>query len=299
MNFREFAFSVFSVFSRLYPAEYQQKYSEDMKSVFLDVLKDSDGTGGWHTIQCLLRELECLPGCLIRAYYADNEGGRMNSSLRIISLTASRFLLLFLLLAIEFGVLRIFSASTIAARPEIRLLLLLLNGILNGLLIGGTIGLVLSMDNKIPMMIACGLGYVAGTFFTGPSYWEALGIPVNWINADWEALFIYADSPLTGMLIGLMAGSLWRGWKVGMIVGLASSMIFTIGFWMNYASWQFLFGRGMDKLSQMGANYMEAWNFICWIIGYTLFGGMVGILWGILLDRIPRIQSLMYPKTRS
>jgi hypothetical protein len=293
MNLRESVYSLFSWLSGLYPKEYRKKYSKDMKLVFLDILEDSGSSGGWHAVRALLDEFACLPGCLIREYFAGNGGSRMNSSRRIITVTASRFLLLFLLLSIEFGVLRIFSASTLTARPEIRLLLLLLNGILNGLLIGGTIGWVLSIDNKIAMMIACGMGYVPGTFLTGPSYWEALGIPVKWINGDWEAFFIYAASPLTGMLIGLMAGWLWRGWKAGIIVGLASSMIFTVGFWMNYASWQLLFGRGMDLMSQTGMNYMAAWNFICWIIGYALFGGIVGILWGVLLDRIPRMQSLM------
>jgi hypothetical protein len=51
MNFRVFAHSVFSGLSRLYPEEYKQKYSEEMKSVFQDILDDSENSGGRYVVR--------------------------------------------------------------------------------------------------------------------------------------------------------------------------------------------------------------------------------------------------------
>jgi hypothetical protein len=143
------------------------------------------------------------------------------------------------------------------------------------------------------MMAACGFGYVAGTLMTGPACWESLGVSVAWVKGDWESVFVYAEYPVTGLILGLLAGTLWKGWKAGMLLGTASGLIFTAGFWLNYGSWNLLFGPGMKTLVQAKIVNTEAWNFVCWLIGYTLFGGIVGIFWGILLERSRRIRSIV------
>jgi hypothetical protein len=304
MNLRESVFSIFSGLSRLYPKNYQQKYAEDMKSVFRDILEDSGNSGNvvnWHAIRCLLREFACLPGCLIREYGSANGGADMKSTHPFLSFTTLGFVSLFLLFGIQVGAIRSFSNFAWMRQPGFLLLFLLINGILFGGMGGSAIGFALSIKNKIPMMMVCGLGYLAGNLLTEPSYWNALGIPIDWANEDWRtSFFIYVASPVTGFFIGLFAGLLWRGWKSGLVFGLASSVIFTGGFLANFSSWSFFFHQGAFRMQtdEHVMFSMQTWCFICWLIGYAIFGGIVGILWGILLDRVPRRQSLMFSKTR-
>jgi hypothetical protein len=130
------------------------------------------------------------------------------------------------------------------------------------------------------MMAACGIGYAAGTFLTGPACWEPLGISAAWVKGNWETFFFYPADPVTGLIIGISTGTLWRGWKAGILIRAAGSQIFAAGFWLNYTSWTLLFGRGEEKLVQSKIINAVAWNLVCWFIGYALFGGIAGLFWG-------------------
>jgi hypothetical protein len=291
MNLREFAYSIFSVFSRLYPKEYQQEYSEDMKSVFQDILDDS---GDRHAVRALLRELVSLPGCLIREYLSIPEGGSMKNTRQILIATLLGFYSLFFLFAIERIIFFIYLRWM--DQPGQFLLELIFDGIISGILAGGAIGFALSIKNKASMMMVCGLGFIAGRLLTGPIYWKMLGIPTAWVNSEWETLCIYAALPVTGFLVGGFAGLLWKGLKSGIVFGLASGLIFTVGLlaqWLAQNSiWNLLFDQGVMQTvdpNSLSDNFRLLFGML---ISYSILGGIVGILWGVLLDRLPRLKSL-------
>jgi len=289
MNLKDFVFSIFSGLSRLYPKEYQQKYSEDMKSVFLDILEESGNSGNWHAIRCLLRECACLPACLLHEYFSVNGGGHMKSTRQIISATIFGFISLNFLLSIVEKTLLVFYNNSPEQPPESVLLQLIINGILFGIFIGGAIGYAFSIKNKSAMMAICGLAYLAPMVLLNPA---VLGLPNPWLDDGRAQFLLYASSPLFGFCFGLLIGLLWRGWKTGIVFGLASGLIFTIGFWSNRAAMSFVWNQGMDRIVDAKILSEELWYVIYWLASNLLYGGIVGILWGILLDRLPRMQSI-------
>jgi hypothetical protein len=298
MNFREIALSAFSGISRLYPKEYQQEYSEDLKSVFNDILEDPDGSGNWHAARSLLREFIYLPGCLIREYLSFPGEVPMKTTRQILGVTLLGFISLFSLLGIERIIFHFFLARNWIDQQGILLLELIIDGTASGILAGGAIGFALAVRNKAPMMAACGFGFVAGRLLTGPGYWDMLGIPTRWVNSDWQVLFMLAASPVTGLLVGGLAGLLWKGWKSGMIFSLVSSLIFTVGLLGQYV-WILFFDYRMlhtvDPLSLSGNLRL----FLGTLISYSILGAIAGVLWGILLDRLPRIRSIAWSSAGS
>jgi hypothetical protein len=293
MNLIESVFSIFSGLSRLYPKEYQQKYSEDMKSVFREILEDS---GGWHAIRALLRECFSLPGCLVREYLSISEGGSMKTTRQILAATMLGFFFLFFLFAIERILFRFLFAQEWADQPRIFLLELIIDGTISGILVGGAIGFAISIKNKVAMMAVCGLGFIAGRVLTGPIYWKMLGIPTAWVNSEWETFCIYAALPVTGFFVGGFAGLLWKGLKSGIVFGLASSLIFTVGLIAQLLAqnsiWNLLFDQGIMQTVDPNSLSDNLRLLIGMLISYSILGGIVGILWGILLDRLPRMKSL-------
>jgi hypothetical protein len=292
MNLKSFVLSIFSGLSRLYPKEYQKEYSEEMKSVFLDILEDSGNSGNWHAIQCLLRECFYLPGCLVREYLSNTGGGRMKSTRQILSVTTLAFISLFILFAVmneAYWSLTNFAGIT---QPGFRVLWLIFDGIISGILAGGAIGFALSVKNKVPTMVMCGLGFIAGRLLTEPGYWDMLGIPTGWVNSDWGTALVYAASPVTGLFVGVLVGLLWKGWKSGIVFGLASSLIFSIALLGNYSSANFLVAHGILQIVDPKFASDTLRLFLFSLITYSIFGGIAGILWGVLLDRLPRMQWL-------
>jgi hypothetical protein len=150
MNIPDCVFGIFSFLSKLYPKEYQRKYSEDLKSVFLAILEDSDHPGGWHAIRSLLIECACLPGCLIREYLSVIHGGRMKSTFQILLVTISGFIILFFLDGLERGMSLVFIGPNYKNQPGVLLPALILNGLASGLIAGGVISFALSIKNELP-----------------------------------------------------------------------------------------------------------------------------------------------------
>jgi hypothetical protein len=103
MNLKESVFSFFSGLSRLYPKEYQQKYSEDMKSVFRDILEDSGNAGSGHAVRSLLRECVCLPACLLREYLHAKGDDHMKSTRQVIFASIFGFISMYFLLGVQSG----------------------------------------------------------------------------------------------------------------------------------------------------------------------------------------------------
>ncbi len=289
MNLKAFFYLIFSGLSRLYPKEFQEKYSEEMKSVFLDILEDSGASGNWHAIQCLLREFVYLPVCLLREYSSVNGGELMKSTRQVISASLFGFISLHFLLGIQSGTVLVFYNNSPAQPMEIMILQLIIGGILFGILIGGSISYVLSIKNKTAMMAICGLAYLAPRVLLNP---EVLGFPNPWIDKGWGQLLLYTASPIYGFCFGMLVGLLWKGWKTGIVIGLASSLIFTIGFWSNRAAMSFVYNQGMDRIVDTKILSVNLWIFIYWVANNLLYGVIIGILWGILLDRLPRMRSI-------
>jgi hypothetical protein len=289
MNLRESVYSIFSGLSGLYPEEYQQKYSEEMKSVFLDILEDSSGSGNWHAIRCLLREFACLPASLLREYFSFNGGGLMKSTRQVISVTVLGFISLYFILGIQSGTFIAFYNFSPEPPTGIMLLSLLIDGILFGVIVGGIIDFVLSIKNKVRMISICGLAYLAPRFLLHP---EALGISIPWMNYDWQLFLLYISSPFYGICFGFLVGLAWKGWKTGIAFGLASGLMVTIAFWSNRAVAPFLMEQGMNRIVDAKILSEELWLFIFWLTSSLIYGGIVGILWGILLDRLPRMRSI-------
>jgi hypothetical protein len=129
MNIPECALRVFSTFSKLYPQEYRRRYSEELISVFLDMLEDSDKPGGWRAVRCLLRECACLPVCLIREYLSAFQGGSMKSTAQILAATISGFLALFFLDGVERGLSLVVFGPAYRSQPGVLPMTLTLNGL--------------------------------------------------------------------------------------------------------------------------------------------------------------------------
>jgi hypothetical protein len=144
MSLKAPAYSFLSTLSRPYPKEFQDLYGEDLKSVFLDILEDPDGSEKRQIVRSLGKEFLCLPGCLIREYPSTPAGDRLKSTRQIVLSTTLRSTAVFMLLSVEFGLLRVIGSEALGIPAQIRFAFLLLNGILFGLLVGGSIGFALS-----------------------------------------------------------------------------------------------------------------------------------------------------------
>jgi hypothetical protein len=286
MNFRKSVYSIFSWLSRLYPKEYQQEYSEDMKSVFLDILEES---GNWHAIRCLLRECVCLPACLLREYFSIYGGGKMKSTRQIISATIIGFISLNLLL--EFLSRTLFpSHQYYSPQPLGNILLqLILTGILYGIFVGGAIGFAFSIKNKLAIMAIYGFAFSITAFIIS-SPW-IFRFPNPWWEYVGDSFFFYAETPFVFFCIGLLSGFLWKGWKMGIVFGLASSLLFTIGWWITLAALSFVWGQGMIGIVDV-QTLSEKLPTAHWLAFDLIYGGILGILWGIFLDRLLRVKSL-------
>ncbi len=290
MNLRKSVYSIFSGLSRLYPKDYQQEYSGDMKSVFRDTLDDSSGSGNWHVIRCLLREFACLPECLLREYLLGKGDDRMKSTRQIILATIIGFISLHFLLGIQSGTVLAFYNNSPMQPLEIMLLQLIIGGILFGILIGGTVSYVLSIKNKAAMMAICGLAYLAPRVLFNP---EILGLPNPWLAEEWYPFLLDTASPFYGFCFGMLVGFFWKGWKTGIAFGLASGLIFTIGFWSNRAVMPFVWDQCMNRIVDGKILSAKLWYFYYWLANSLFYGVIVGILWGVLLDRLPRIRSIV------
>ncbi len=241
MNCKKFVYSVFSVFTSLYPKEYQQEYSEDMKSVFLDILDDFGNTGRLNVVRILLRECACLPICILREHFSFTGGGLMRSTRKIISIASLGFISFYLIQGVQSGTLIGFLNFSTSQPPQIILLLLLMDGILFGIFVGGAIGYILSVKHKTGMMAICGAAYILPKFLLNLD----LFIPIPWMmNMGWAYFILYISSPISGFCFGLITGFYWKGWKSGIAFGLASSVLTTIGFWINRYAMFFLMDQG-------------------------------------------------------
>jgi hypothetical protein len=289
MNLKESVFSIFSGLSRLYPKEYQQNYSEDMKSVFLDILEDSGDAGSGHALRSLLREFVCLPACLFREYFLAKGDDRMKSTRQVISATVFGFLSMYFLLGLGVGMLVVFFGLDNLQSTGIEWLILLTAGVLYGILVGGAIGFALSIKNKAVMMFTCGLAFLAPHVILSP---EALGLPNPWKGEGWSNFLFYASAPICGFCFGMLVGFLWKGWKTGIAFGLAGALVETIGFGIFHAFQDPILHQGLDWIVFANTLSEKLRVLIYYSASYMFYGGIVGILWGILLDRLPRIKSL-------
>jgi len=285
MSLKIFIISSYAALLKLYPTGFQHEYAEEMNTVFIDLVESTDKGNRWKAVRCFLNECLCLPGCLIREYYDAIGGRKMKTTKQNLVITSIGFMSLFLILSIVNGYYRSQPAGNWTHTTTTLFLVIdfILQGILYGVLGGIAISIVLPSTNRKQMMLACGIGYLISSFITGEGYWEVLGISTKWINQNWESFLVYASSPMNGFLIGLIVGWVWKGWKAGLIFSIASTIIFTLGFWTNYLSWYVLTNVFRDNIL-----FGRSWLMVNWIVGYLLFGGVVGILWGILMDRIQR-----------
>jgi hypothetical protein len=287
MNFRKSASAFFSTLTRLYPREFREKYAADLNSVFLDILEDSGG--GRHAVWPLMREIACLPACLCREHLAIEGGGDIKSTRRVILGTLLGFLGFQFLMGILSGTLIAFTGFY-GDLPPVKLWgLLLLHGLLFGVFVGGGIGYALSVKKTAGMMAACALAYVVPRVFLNPDLFGILAAPSG---EEWAAFTLYAAAPVSGFCYGFAVGLLWRGWKAGLAFGLASSLLSTIGFWSDRTVMSSLYNLGMERM--VGAKILpeEWWLVVYWTANSLLYGVIVGFLWGILLDRFPRIRSI-------
>jgi hypothetical protein len=287
MRFRQSLCAVFSALTRLYPGDFREQYAADLNSVFLDILEDSGG--GLHAVWPLLREIAFLPVCLCREHLSVEGGGNTKSTRQVMLATLFGFLFFQFLMGIQAGTLIAFTDFHGADTPALSWFVLLSGGMLFGVFVGGAIGYVLSIKNIVAMMTACALAYMAPKFLINL---DALGILAPQVYKGWTTFILYAASPTYGFCYGFTAGLFWRGWKAGIAFGLASSLLFTIGFWTNRTVMFSLYRLGMDRI--IGANILpeEWWLFVYWIANSLSYGGIVGFLWGILLDRFPRIRPI-------
>jgi hypothetical protein len=288
MNFKDFVFSIFSGLSRLYPKEYQQKYSEDMKSVFREILEDS---GGWHAIHSFLRECVCLPVCLFREYLHAKGDDRMKSTRQVFSASIIGFISMYLLLGIQQGTIIAFYGYATLQSPGINVLMLLTGGVLSGVLVGGAIDYALSIKNKAAMMVICGLAYLVPNVLLNPA---VLGLPKPLMDEGWNNFLIFTSSPFCGFCFGMVVGFLGKGWKTGIAFGLASGLIFTTGWWIFYAAQSFVLGQGIDWIVDANTLSAKLRVLIYYSVSFLLYGAIIGILWGILLNRLPRVKSLNF-----
>ena len=289
MNLRKSIYSIFAGLSRFYPKEYQQEYSEDMKSVFLDILEDSGNAGNGHALQSLLRECICLPACLLREYLHVKGDDRMKSTRQVISATVFGFLSMFFLLGFEVGMLVVFFGLDNLRGPGIEWLILLTGGVLYGILAGGAIAYVLSIKNKAVMMFTCGLAFLAPHVILSQ---DALGFLNPWKGEGWSSFLFYASSPICGFCFGMLIGLLWKGWKTGIAFGLAGAVVETTVWGISNAVQSLIWHQGLEGILNANTLSAKLWVLIYYLASWMFYGGMLGILWGILLDRLPRIKSL-------
>jgi hypothetical protein len=279
---------------RIYPKEFKNQFSEEMQLVFIDLVKSPQINNKRLAVSAFLRECWHLPGCIIRAYCELSGEVIMNTIKRNLLFPSIGFTITFVLIAWKNGIYRAMVDGywIFSNLPLFLILSILFEGVLFGLLCGGAIAIALSKTKRIPIMLAAGLGYIIGYLMSAPAYWKLMGIPIDAIKGSWETLLIYTGYPIMGFVIGLMVGGVWRGLKAGLILAIGSSIIFELGYWANYLSWDILANpHGILVRIYPNSFSNNSWIMINWIVGYLFYGCVVGCLWGLLSNRVNHLKT--------
>jgi hypothetical protein len=138
-------------------------------------------------------------------------------------------------------------------------------------------------------MAVCGLGFIAGNFLSGPAL-TILWIHIGPVDSAWDVILPYLGPFITGLLVGGLAGLIWKGWTTGLAFGLAGCLIFTLAAVAGSFIYSFLFSTlGMESVVSSSVVNEGLRMSIFLVIGRSIFGGIAGILWGVFLDRSQRI----------
>ena len=291
MKFFKCLIQIHSLFLRLYPPSFRNQFGDEIHKVFCDLLDEAGSHNFWQIFLCFGRECRALPGNVIRAHIDAVGELPMLSNRRIIQINTIGFGIAFILMALLNFVTRyyLFPLQGDMHPIIVYIFWLLFAGILMGFLGGGAIAISIAPQRKLPFILASGFGYVLSLFLTGPSIWAVLGLPTDWVTSSLESFFVLGSEFVNGLLVGLMIGWVWKGWKTGLIFGLMSGIIFELGFWVN---WLVLFVMNANLQHNLtGSTAAElGWILLTWAIAYLLFGAVVGVLWGILVGRVRRMS---------
>ena len=213
----------------------------------------------------------------------------MKSPRQIISASIFTFITLYFLLGIQQGTIIAFYDYETLQSPGINWLMLITGGILFGILVGGAMAFILSIKNIAGLMVLCGFAYMAPRILLNP---QVLGFPNPWMDEGWAQYLLYASSPFCGFCFGMAVGRFWNGWKTGIVFGLAGGLTFTIGWWIFHSAQSFILGQGIDWIFNANTPSVKILVLLYWSVSCVLYGAIVGILWGILLDRLPRMKLI-------
>lgn len=270
-----------------YPSAFQHQFSDELQTVFCDLMDEAAAQNSWQVWLCFIRECYALPGNIIQAYRG--EKFPMLPQRQIVKINVIGFGIAFILLALLNSITTYLLSPINPGEGFIffYIVYLLLASITVGVFGGGAIATSLSAQRKTPFILACGLGYMLSELLTSYSFWAALGLPIEWINRSWATFFTLGAPLINGLLIGLLVGKVWKDWKTGFLFALISGIIFELGFWVNWTILFLLYTQGQHSLS---GSTPAGLFWITWtgVVSYLAFGALVGLLWGVLVGKVSR-----------
>lgn len=271
---------VYSKLLNLYPSFYKNRFKNEQLIVFQEKLQDERQYGFLKRLTCICHEILSLMAGVIDSYIELLGGKEMFAFKRILTTNLVCFTTTFVLLALVNVIGRYgLDYSSNIPKPLNYVIWLFLSGVIMAFC-GWFVSSSISVKRKFPYAIAFGGGYILSRLTTSTYFWSEIGISTT---SSWESFTVLFSSMVDGLIIGLLFGGLWKGWKASILYAVSGGIIFELGYWANWLTLYF-FNIQLQHVVIPG-NVGYGWIILSWVLAYVFFGLIIGGLWSILIDR--------------
>ena len=279
--------SIYSKILNLYPQSYKIQFASEQLIVFQDQIQDSKQKGFWKLSRCITHEFLAILASIFSEYIHASGEKEMLPYKRTFNINLLNFTSTFVLIAIMnfFGRYGLDYSNNIP-KPINYIIWLISLGVIMAFC-GWFVSASITAKNKLIYALAFGLSYIVCNLLTGTIFWEKLGFE---FSPSANTFFVNFSPLIQGVVIGLLFGRLWKGWRISAISALAGGIIFELGY---AANWLILFIVSFqihEYISPVNLGYGRI--FVNWILAYLFFGLVIGCLWGIMINRINKVNQI-------
>jgi hypothetical protein len=278
--------SFYSKFLNLYPQSYKIQFANEQLIVFQDQIQDSKQKGFWKLLRCITHEFLAIFASIFSEYIHSSGEKEMPPFKRIININLLSFTFTFVLIAIVNFIGRYgLDYSSNIPKPINYIIWLITLG-----LIMGFCGWFVSASiaaKKMVYAFAFGLSYIICNLLTGTIFWEKLGFE---FSPSVDTFFVNFSPLIQGVVIGLLFGWLWKGWKISAISAIAGGIIFELGYAANWLILFIVSSQIHEHISPANLGYGRI--LVNWILAYLIFGLVIGCLWGLMINRINKVNQI-------
>jgi hypothetical protein len=279
--------SAYSKILNLYPQSYKIQFANEQLIVFQDQIQDSKQKGFWKLSRCITHEFLAILASIFSEYIHSSGEKEMLPFKRIFNINLLSFTSTFVLIAIVDFIGRYgLDYSNNIPKPINYVIWLISVGVIMAFC-GWFVSASIAAKNKPWYALAFGLGYIICNLLTSTIFWEKLGLQ---FSSSIDTFFVNYSPLIQGIVIGLLFGWLWKGWKISVISAIAGGIIFELGYAANWLILFILYTQIHNPIPLTNLGYGRI--LVNWILAYLIFGLVIGCLWGIMINRINKVNQI-------